>query len=140
MTKEDITIYLADNSGVSIISEERNRQITQEGYDWKQDDTYDGQELALAATVYALPPSWRGVYAGAKGHSNMRRILWPWDHYTFKPVPSDNSIVFGKEQSIDDRIKELAKAGALVAAEIDRLQRSKIKSIYGNDSIINSEE
>lgn len=140
MTKEDIAIYLANNSGVSIISEERNRQITQEGYDWRRDDNYHGQELALAATVYALPPSWREAYAGTNGHSNMKRVLWPWDHYTFKPVPSDNSTVFGKDQSVDDRIKELAKAGALIAAEIDRLQRVKIKSTYGNGSIINPEE
>lgn len=137
MTKEDIAIYLANNSGVSIISEERNRQITHEGYDWKQDDSYQNEELALAATVYALPPEWRGVYAGANGHSNMKRVLWPWDHYTFKPVPSDNSTVIGKSQSVDNRIKELAKAGALIAAEIDRLQRFKIKAIYGKGSIDN---
>lgn len=35
---------------------------------------------------------------------------WPWHPKWWKPTP-------------DDRIRELAKAGALIAAEIDRLQR-----------------
>jgi gamma-glutamylcyclotransferase (GGCT)/AIG2-like uncharacterized protein YtfP len=35
---------------------------------------------------------------------------WPWDESAFKPSP-------------DNRIKELTKAGALIAAEIDRLLR-----------------
>ena len=33
---------------------------------------------------------------------------WPWNVVWWKPTP-------------DDRIRELAKAGALIAAEIDRL-------------------
>lgn len=33
---------------------------------------------------------------------------WPWDEMLWKPTP-------------DDRIRELAKAGALIATEIDRL-------------------
>lgn len=36
--------------------------------------------------------------------------IWPWDKSWWKPTP-------------DDRIRELIKAGALIAAEIDRLQR-----------------
>ena len=35
-------------------------------------------------------------------------IMWPWEANWWKPTP-------------EDRIKELAKAGALIAAEIDRL-------------------
>ena len=35
--------------------------------------------------------------------------MWPWDLEWFKPSPYD-------------RIRELVKAGALIAAEIDRLQ------------------
>jgi hypothetical protein len=35
---------------------------------------------------------------------------WPWDLNSWKPSP-------------DNRIKELVKAGALVVAEIERLQR-----------------
>ena len=34
--------------------------------------------------------------------------MWPWNGSYWKPTP-------------DDRIKELTKAGALIAAEIDRL-------------------
>jgi hypothetical protein len=38
---------------------------------------------------------------------------WPWDAEWFRPVPKD-------------RIRELVKAGALIAAEIDRLNRQAI--------------
>lgn len=37
-------------------------------------------------------------------------MMWPFSQEWWKPTP-------------DDRIRELAKAGALIAAEIDRLQR-----------------
>ena len=35
--------------------------------------------------------------------------IWPWNLIWWKPTPND-------------RIRELVKAGALIAAEIDRLQ------------------
>jgi hypothetical protein len=38
--------------------------------------------------------------------------FWPWTQRTFKPTPHD-------------RIRELVKAGALIAAEIDRLELEK---------------
>lgn len=38
---------------------------------------------------------------------------WPWEPGWWKP---------GKGNSYADRVRELVKAGALIAAEIDRLQ------------------
>ena len=55
--------------------------------------------MAVAAACYALPAWCRG-----------RTRRWPWDDEWWKPTP-------------DDRIRELVKAGALIAAEIDRLLR-----------------
>ena len=129
MTKEEMAIYLANNSGTTLISEERNRQVVEKGYDWRRDADYHGEELALAAAVYAIPLDWRGVKAGNQGHTNLQRILWPWEWKYFKPVYTigKNSTVEPIGQSIEDRIRELSKAGALIAAEIDRLQRLKIK-------------
>lgn len=131
MTKEEIAIYLANNSGTTLISEERNRQVTEEGYDWRRDADYYKEELALAAAVYAIPLDWRDVKAGNQGHTNLQRILWPWEWKYFKPVYTigGNSTVEPIGQSIEDRIRELSKAGALIAAEIDRLQRLKIKNL-----------
>jgi hypothetical protein len=46
--------------------------------------------------------------------SDWRIVAWPWDKGWWKPTP-------------DNRIRELEKAGALIAAEIDRLQRMEGK-------------
>ena len=45
----------------------------------------------------------------------MPPTLWPWALSQWKPTP-------------DDRIRELTKAGALIAAEIDRLTELEEKT------------
>lgn len=93
-------------SGVSLIAVERQRQIEGEKWDSGHDDEHDEDQLALAGASYALP-SYRRI-----GYTYDRSIpdTWPWEKQWWKPTP-------------DDRVRELAKAGALIAAEIDRLQR-----------------
>ncbi len=62
-----------------------------------------------------MPKEYRNICAGANGISNILRVLFPstWDWFKWwKPTP-------------ENRIKELAKAGALIAAEIDRIQNIK---------------
>lgn len=90
-------------SGIDLITQERWRQVDEEGYDLGHDSEHIGDELALAAAVYALPRYRRNEIPGGVGPT-LKEGLWPayWD---FKPGP--------------DRIRELAKAGALIAAEID---------------------
>lgn len=86
-------------TGIELIAQERKRQIEQEGFDAERDARYDREQLAYAAATYALPPT-----ANTK---DFKRIhLWPWDRSWWKPS--------------DDRIRELVKAGALIAAEIYR--------------------
>jgi hypothetical protein len=92
-------------SGVSLITEERQRQIEVEGWNEEHDDFQAVEELAFAAACYAIPESSR-IYL----KSNEKPNLWLWEKEWWKPTPND-------------RIKELVKAGALIAAEIDRLQR-----------------
>lgn len=84
-------------TGIDIISDERRRQQVGEGFDSARDSRYKDGELAKAAVVYA-----------STGLD--RTKCWPWSFDWWKPSP-------------ENRIKELAKAGALIAAEIDRLQR-----------------
>lgn len=85
--------------GVALIVAERKRQVEVEGWTPEHDDEHGEGYLALAAAVYALPPDSR---------DDDLMGLWPWDRSWWKP---------------GDRIRELVKAGALIAAEIDRLQR-----------------
>jgi hypothetical protein len=90
-------------SGVGLIAAERRRQVEAEGWRTKHDDRHDRDELALAAARYALPARHRIA------------VAWPWDASSWRPTP-------------DDRMRELVKAGALIAAEIDRLGRAEGRS------------
>lgn len=91
-------------TGVELIAAERQRQIEKEGWTASHDDDHDDGELALAAACYANPT--RGV--------SFPPNFWPWAEEWWKPSPGD-------------RVRELVKAGALLAAEIDRLQRGHPK-------------
>ena len=83
--------------GVGLIAAERRRQIEEEGFDDAHDDAHGQGELARAAMVYASPY-----------HLPTDRQYWPWRDESYKPK---------------NRITDLVRAGALIAAEIDRLQR-----------------
>ncbi len=92
-----------NKTGVELIAEERQRQIEKEGWTADYDDNYQAKgDLASAGACYALD------YAGAFNPS----ANWPWEDRWWKPTPNDP-------------VRQLVKAGALIAAEIDRLQRSK---------------
>ena len=43
--------------GIELISEERKRQIEEEGWTSEHDTQHDDESLALAACYYALPES-----------------------------------------------------------------------------------
>lgn len=94
-------------TGVEIIAAERKRQIEVEGMDSKNDDKYKYNELVRGALSYATPANQRELFSSVCPIPT----IWPWSSSWWKPTPND-------------RIKELAKAGALLAAEIDRLKRA----------------
>lgn len=98
--------------GVTLIAAERQRQVDAEGWTAEHDDTHECGELALAAAVYACPPRDRS--------DAIKRALWPWGWNSFKGEP----MYFDRPTPTDARIRSLVKAGALIAAEIDRLQRA----------------
>lgn len=81
-------------SGVELIAQERQRQIDVEGYRPEHDRHHCNGELVDAAACYLAP--------------RLADKYWPWHRSYWKPSP-------------DNRVRELVKAGALIAAEIDRL-------------------
>lgn len=114
----------ATATGLDLIAAERKRQIEGERWSSEHDDEHESGELATAAACYALPSGKRQIQCHTvpvcgdssfppgqtKVHGTEHPRLWPWDCRWWKPTPND-------------RIRELVKAGALIAAEIDRLQR-----------------
>lgn len=97
---------MKETTGIELVKKERLRQINEEGYSWRHDDQETCHQLSDAAIVYASTAPLR--------HNVMH--LWSWDKKFFKP---------DKTYTIDGRIKDLTKAGALICAEIDRLIRLK---------------
>lgn len=96
-------------TGVELISQERHRQIHEEGWHPEHDNEHIEGELALAATAYAK----ESLYADK---------ITEW-----RPrVPENFPINWNPAGRFPpSRIRTLVKAGALIAAEIDRLQRHK---------------
>lgn len=105
-------------TGAERIADERARQIAEEGYTIESDRLQKGGELAdAAAACYA---DLAGAQARGASVEELRdsyiegwnSLDWPWRAEAFKP--SDNPV------------RNLEKAGALIAAEIDRLQNQRI--------------
>ena len=101
-------------SGIGRIFGERNRQLASEGWTPAHDDEHTLGELALAAIAYAspFPVKVKGpvMLPGRVFSENVWRDPWPWDEEWDK-------------RKKHDRIRQLEIAGALIAAEIDRLER-----------------
>lgn len=110
-------------SGTELIAAERERQISQEGWTPEHDDSHKGGCLARAACAYAMPTGVAVTFRGGSdadidfGLMVWPRHFWPWANDEFK-----RSMVGPITQAC--RIVELTKAGALIAAEIDRLLRT----------------
>jgi|ERR1043165_994387 hypothetical protein len=118
-------------TGTELIAKERERQMLEEGYTYEHDDEHDGGALAIAAACYASPLQ-IFMCAQVPGTFNFYDP-WPWEgEFDKRPRDSkgnllDNyyapTIVSGYAQTKEQRIRQLAVAGALIAAEIDRLLR-----------------
>ncbi len=93
-------------NGVELIKIERKRQVEIEGWTAEHDARHYEGDLAVAALCYI---------AHVVGVDRMMSVMdyWPWDKKWWKPTPKDP-------------IKQLVKAGALIAAEIDKMQSEKL--------------
>ena len=88
-------------NAIEEIAAERKRQIEVEGWTAEHDDFHDDDELAVAAGCYAFPNRRMGFRLKIP-------VDWPWHPSWWKPTT---------------RRRDLIKAGALIVAEIERLDR-----------------
>jgi hypothetical protein len=110
-------------TGIELIVEERQRQIDVEGYSEQHDLQHDFKELTSAARTYidAAILTTKSKEIGNSGEASISwhkdnepfewkylKLGWPWEEESFKPTTP---------------LKDLIKAGALIAAAIDRLQK-----------------
>lgn len=82
---------------VKEIRSERYRQMQEEGWSPAHDQQHDAGELSDAAACYALGQP-----------EEIINQLWPWGWQWWKPT---------------EKRRNLVKAGALIVAEIERLDR-----------------
>jgi hypothetical protein len=98
-------------NGIELIAAERQRQIDVEGWSPDHDADWEDGQLGQAAEAYRLAAT--GMLKGSTAKAwKTPPPIWPWDRRWWKPS--------------DDPVCNLVKAGALIAAEIDRLQRIKV--------------
>ena len=112
-------------TGLELIIAERERQITQEGWTAEHDDQHTEGELAIAAALYATPIS---LFAKRKKGEHFEYYdPWPWwdtvnyDRYNDGGV--NIKMPAWDKRRKHSKLRKLVIAGALIAAEIDRLQR-----------------
>lgn len=109
---------MASTWGVRQIAEERQRQIQEEGWTPEHDAEHTGGELVRAAVCYALPEASRQTFPPTRGILD----LWPWAReWDKRPRGEGGRLLRSDEQTRPERIDGLTKAGALIAAELDRL-------------------
>lgn len=97
----------AESDAVRDVVAERQRQQAKkpdgEGWTPEHDDMHTGGELAAAAACYAVPALTQVAPPAAQ--------WWPWNYNWWKPK---------------DRRSDLVRAGALILAEIERLDRAAL--------------
>lgn len=105
-------------NGVERIAAERRRQIEQEGWTAEHDAQHIHGELVEAAVAYAFHGASRSaVFAQDIPHCGDGMFPRTWDISWWKKAKKNPC-----DMTKEDRIRHLEKAGALLAAEIDRLQ------------------
>lgn len=108
-------------NGIDLIAEERQRQIEVKGYNKEHDSYHSPRKLIQAADTYLesadltlhskeYSPSNAWHQTNLPFYRNEIERNWPWEQESFKPTTD---------------IRDLVKAGALIAAAIDRLQNEE---------------
>lgn len=105
--------------GVKDLLTERRRQVQEEGHILERDDQYTEGQLAQAASAYAFWADPRG----ARPHDHIDylnsgpRGLWPWANKHWKPTSHRGMLI---------------KAGALILAELERLDRLEAREVLND--------
>jgi hypothetical protein len=114
-------------TGIELIKEERARQKSKEGWTAEHDATQRQGELSCAGSCYAMAASAQVRFSKTTMRDIEPPAQWPWDAPAWKLS--------------DDPIRTLTKAGALIAAEIDRLQLATVCDYYatlpGSNTVTN---
>lgn len=102
-------------AAVSDVLAERERQKSVEGWTAEHDDQHTKGQLAKAAACYAVGSQIKGksdiIETSTVKAAKWR--YWPWADEWWKPT---------------DRRRDLVKAGALILAEIERIDRAISKA------------
>lgn len=127
-------------TGCELIQVERQRQMEAEGWTPGHDDQHPDGALAMAAVCYAAPDllyhrAFTRDWKGRRCYSvNGLHLVdpWPWESrwdkrmgYGDRRENPGNIIPDPDTYSDSERLGLLVKAGALIAAEVDRLLRAR---------------
>lgn len=107
--------YRKASQALKDVAAERQRQVSAEGWTPKHDDKHDNNELAFAASCYAFhsaAASWDFEDDGTPYDIHPAPKNWPWAPEWWKPT---------------NPRRDLVKAGALILAEIERIDRAACK-------------
>lgn len=104
MTTETLTQAASD------VLAERRRQIEIERWTTEHDDRHGHGALSFAGAAYAIHASSHD--AARAQFANVPPVEWPWDYGWWRPSTPR---------------RDLVKAGALIIAEIERLDRAAAK-------------
>ena len=94
---------------IQAIAAERQRQVEQEGWGHTHDDQHSQGDLAAAASCYALSAAAYGLDQSCQIPLRVPDI-WPWHADWWKPK---------------SKRRDLERAGALIVAELERLDRAE---------------
>jgi len=100
-----------EDEAVRDVLAERQRQVTDERFSPERDDAYTGGQLAAAGAAYAII-----AHEMAESSSVVLPTCWPWDACWLKPSTPRRNLV---------------KAGALIIAEIQRIDRAARRARSG---------
>lgn len=118
MAERQLLAVLAAAPGTEVpqawldVQAERLRQVEAEGWTPEHDDAHTCDEIAAFACFYAMPPAARDWDASSTGYG---------DTLGEAIVPE------GWEPKTGDRRRDLVKAGGLILAEIERLDRAAMR-------------
>lgn len=102
---------------IADIYAERQRQIEKEGWTSEHDDGHVDGGMAVAAACYALDAAQQITeehHTWSARYSAVALELWPWDAEWWKPK---------------DARRDLVRAAALIAAEIDKYDRQSAQVV-----------
>jgi len=105
------------NKAMELIATERQRQIETEGWTPEHDDDHDLGELAGAAAAYALQAACELHPIGDALDVGYIPDGWCWDPQWWKPKGP---------------VRDLVRAGALIVAELERLERAGMDITHEN--------